>query len=182
MRSTLSIFAALSLLAGCQTQQPAKPAPAPVVTSIPTAPELSGLNFLTGRWIAVEQSGGVTEEHWFPARGNTMMGMVRAVRPDSSPQGFGVMTITVEPEGVIFRRREYGNQLSAQNGQTEAQVFRLTELTSGRVVFSAIASAGMVDALTYTATRPNQLTLDATLKPGFSITQTRIVTYTRDPQ
>ncbi|MEM8714152.1 MAG: DUF6265 family protein, partial [Planctomycetota bacterium] len=60
------------------------------------APQIAGLGFLTGRWVAVNPNKTVNEEIWTPPRGNALIGSFRQIRLDGDCSFVELSQIAIE--------------------------------------------------------------------------------------
>ena len=136
------------------------PAPAPAL-SLPRnaapAPEIAGLEFLEGRWVAVNANKTVNEEHWMAPRGNTLIGSFRQIRLDGDCSFVEMSQIAVEGEDIVLRLRHLHGRMEVPKGREEISLFRLVSLAKDRVEFAGMAGSEGVTSLVYERRSANEL-------------------------
>lgn len=124
---------------------------APPPKSLPKLPEsaaahadLKPLEFMVGRWIAVNPNGTVNEEHWTAPRGSSMVGTFRQVRRDGKPAFVEVSMISVEKDGLRLRLRHLHGGLEVPESRKESNDFKLVKIEKDRVEFTGSGIASVV--------------------------------------
>ena len=90
-----------------------------------TAKGLDQLAWMVGSWSA-ENGGTAVEEHWTPARGNTMLAVGRTTR-GARTVFYEFLRIEQTPGAITYH--------AAPKGRSPATPFTMIEMTSDRVVF-----------------------------------------------
>ena len=118
-RSCCILVCGLGLaLGGCRVPADAVPVAEP-------RDDLAGLTWLAGSWVLVS-GNTVSEEHWTPPRGHTMLGLNRTVT-DGRTAAFEYLRIESTPEGVVY--------LASPQGRDPPTRFPLVESGPRRAVF-----------------------------------------------
>jgi hypothetical protein len=120
MRNILLLVTALAALAVCARTTTARQATQPS-----SGNGLDQLAWIVGSW-AADGGGTYVEEHWTPARGNTMLAVARATR---GPQTVFYEFLRIEQTGDTITY--YG----APEGRQPATPFKMVEMGDGKVVF-----------------------------------------------
>ena len=95
-------------------------------TTGPSADQgLDQLAWMVGSW-SMEHGGTVVEEHWTPARGNTMLAVARTTR---GPRTVFFEFLRIEQSGDTITY--YG----APKGRYPATPFKMVEISADKVVF-----------------------------------------------
>ncbi|MFT7171452.1 MAG: hypothetical protein ACI80K_004606 [Paracoccaceae bacterium] len=113
------------------------------------SPEVAGLAFLTGRWVAVNPNDTVNEETWTPPRGNVLIGSFRQIRLDGDCSIVDVTQIAQEGDELLLRLRNLNGRLEVPEGRGEISLFRLVSLEKDRVEFTGTTGAEGVTSLVY---------------------------------
>jgi hypothetical protein len=152
MRKAL-LACAVAALAAASPAQTSAPAPSRAV--------LSDLSWMSGRWID-DSGGNLSEEIWSAPSGDSMMGMWRYVSGGQA-RIFEMLTISVEPAGIVLRLRHFDPELVAREDKATPVELSLIGWTPGEAVFEgpAVGSRGLV-RLTYR--NPSEDTLTSTLE------------------
>jgi hypothetical protein len=147
------LWLALFVTAGLALAQTTAPAPSRAV--------LSDLSWMTGRWID-DSGGNLSEEIWSPPSGDSMMGMWRYVSGGQA-RIFELLTISVEPAGIVLRLRHFDPELVAREDKGTPVELSLVGWTPGEAVFEgpAVGAPGNV-RLTYR--NPSEDALTSTLE------------------
>ncbi len=143
----------LALASATSTLAQTAPAPSRAV--------LSDLSWMTGRW--VDDSGGnLSEEIWSAPSGDSMMGMWRYVA-GGQVRIFEILTISVEPTGIVMRLRHFDPDLVAREDKGTPVALALVGWKPREAAFEgpAVGAPGTV-RLTYR--RPSEDTLTSTLE------------------
>lgn len=129
-------------------------APAPLELPAHAGPDasLAGLDFLEGRWLAVNPNGTVNEEVWTPPRGKALVGTFRQVRRDGATAFVEVSQISSENGKVLLRLRHLHGRLEVPESRAETSVFELVSLTDERVEFRGTEGAKGVSSVIYERT------------------------------
>jgi len=91
----------------------------------PSAPVMSSLGWLQGKWVS-EEGERWTEEVWTDGRGGMMLGLNRSGKGDSGT-GFEYMRIAAAQDGTLY--------FWGSPGGKPAVPFRLTEARANEAVF-----------------------------------------------
>jgi hypothetical protein len=86
---------------------------------------LDPLAWMVGSWL-MEHGGTVVEEHWTPARGNTMLAVGRTTRGQRTVF-FEFLRIEQTPDAVTYH--------AAPRGRSPATPFKMIEMSADKVVF-----------------------------------------------
>ena len=121
------------------------------------ASALERLDFLTGRWIAVNPNGTVNEEVWTPPRGRASIGTFRQVRLDGDCAFVEVSQIALEDGEPVLRLRHLHGRLEVPPTRADVSEFRLVELGDARVEFAGTGDAAEVASVVYERTGPETL-------------------------
>ncbi len=150
---TLSAAALLLLAASTAALAQSAPAPSRAV--------LSDLSWMAGRWID-DSGGNLSEEIWSAPSGDSMMGMWRYVSGGKA-RIFELLTISVEPAGIVLRLRHFDPELVAREEKGTPVELSLVGWTPGEAAFEgpAVGAPGLV-RLTYRS--PSEDTLTSTLE------------------
>ena len=145
--------AAAFLLAVAVFAQTTAPAPSRAV--------LSDLSWMAGRWID-DSGGNLSEEIWSAPSGDSMMGMWRYVS-GGEVRIFELLTISVEPTGIVMRLRHFDPDLAAREDKGNPVTLALVGWKPREAAFEgpAVGAPGLV-RLTYR--RPSEDTLTSTLE------------------
>jgi hypothetical protein len=133
MKRYLALFSLVLLLTSppainsCVAQTPASP---------PPTVKLSDLSFITGLWRA-DFGGGVGEEHWSAAAGDSMVGTFRFVKDDSA-QFYELMLIEETPKGLVLRLKHFNPGLIGWEEKGQAHSYPLVEFHKGLAAFEQI--------------------------------------------
>ncbi len=130
------------------------------------APSIAGLEFLTGRWIAVNPNKTVNEEIWTLPRGNALIGTFRQIRLDGDCSFIDLSQISAEGDEIVLRLRHLHGRLEVPEGRAELSVFRLVSLTKDRVEFAGTSGAEDVVSMVYERTSETQLTQSVGFAPS----------------
>ena len=141
-------FAAVALASVAGFAQTTAPAPSRAV--------LSDLSWMTGRWVD-ESAGNLSEEVWSAPSGDSMMGMWRYVS-GGKVAIFEILTITVEPGGIVLRLRHFDPDLAAREEKGTPVELALVGWTEREATFEgpAVGAAGQV-RLTYRSPSDDEL-------------------------
>jgi hypothetical protein len=148
MRKTVFAVLVLAVSGAALAQAPA-PAPSRAV--------LADLSWMAGRWID-DSGGNLSEEIWAAPAGDSMMGMWRYVA-GSQTRIFELLTISVEPGGIVMRLRHFDPELVAREDKGTPVELSLIAWTPGEAVFEgpAVGAPGLV-RLTYRRATDDTLT------------------------
>lgn len=113
------------------------------------APQIAGLGFLTGRWVAINPNKTVNEEIWSPPRGNVLIGSFRQIRLDGDCAFVELSQIAVQGEEIVLRLRHLHGELQVPEGRGDISLFRLVSLTKDRVEFTGTSGAESVTSVVY---------------------------------
>jgi len=151
--SFASASASAFLLAAAVFAQTTAPAPSRAV--------LSDLSWMAGRWID-DSGGNLSEEIWSAPSGDSMMGMWRYVS-GGEVRIYELLTISVEPTGVVMRLRHFDPELVAREDKGTPVELALVGWKPREAAFEgpAVGAPGLV-RLTYR--RPSEDTLTSTLE------------------
>jgi hypothetical protein len=120
MRTLALVVAALAVVAA-----PAHTSIARQSTQPSTDKGLDQLAWMVGSW-SVENRGTVVEEHWTPARGNTMLAVGRTTRGQRTVF-YEFLRIEQTPDAITYH--------AAPKGRSPATPFKMIEMSEGKVVF-----------------------------------------------
>ena len=120
MRKTVMLVAALVALVLCTHTITARQATQPS-----SAKGLEQLAWMVGSW-AVDDGGTYVEEHWTPARGNTMLAVARTTRGGRTVF-YEFLRIELSGDTVTY----YG----APKGRYPATPFKMVEVSADKAVF-----------------------------------------------
>ncbi|HVF92169.1 MAG TPA: DUF6265 family protein [Blastocatellia bacterium] len=95
--------------------------------------KLSDLDFIAGRWQG-ELGGGITEEHWSTASGNSMMGMFRYVK-DGKAVFYELMLIEHTTGVPALKLKHFNPGLIGWEEKAQAWTYPLVEFQKNRAVF-----------------------------------------------
>ena len=121
------------------------------------APGIAGLEFLTGRWTAINPNKTVNEEVWTPPRGNSLLGSFRQIQPDGTCSFVELSQIAVNGEEITLRLRHLSGRLDVSEDSAEVSVYRLVSFTKDRIEFAGITGAESVTSLVYERTSETEL-------------------------
>ncbi|QDV10092.1 hypothetical protein Poly30_56540 [Planctomycetes bacterium Poly30] len=113
------------------------------------APEIAGLRFLHGSWIAVNPNKTVNEETWTLPRGNFLMGTFRQIRLDGDCAFVELSQIALEEGEIVLRLRHMHGRLEVPEGRADISQFKLVSLTKDRVEFAGVNAAESVKSVIY---------------------------------
>lgn len=99
----------------------------------PSTVALPDLGFISGLWRA-EWGGGLGEEYWSAANGDSMMGTFRYVK-DGKARFYELMLIEQTPEGLVLRLKHFNPGLIGWEEKAEVHSYTLTEHREGLAVF-----------------------------------------------
>lgn len=165
-----------SLLRGCIvlgllgtlaiTQESVEPRRLPALpeSSKPSA-ALTPLEFMAGRWLAVNPNGTLNEEHWTSPRGASMVGTFRQVRRDGRPAFVEVSLMTVEGDKVRLRLRHLHSGLEVPESRAEPDDFFLQKVERNRAEFAGVGRAAPVTVIYRLADR-NRLISEVRFDPS----------------
>ena len=101
----------------------------------PTA-SLEDLDWIVGSWEGTA-FGGIAEEVWAPASGNSMMGMFKLIS-DGDVYFYELMTI-VEQEGTLMMRlKHFNNDLTGWEEKDDTVDFPLVKVSENKVYFAGL--------------------------------------------
>ena len=148
MSKVFVAVAALALSASAALAQSKAPAPSRAV--------LSDLTWMSGRWVD-ESGGNLSEEIWSEPAGDSMMGMWRYVK-GGQVAIFEILTITVEPSGIVLRLRHFDPELAAREDKTTPVELTMVGWNDREAAFEgpAVGAAGHV-RLTYRSPSKDEL-------------------------
>jgi len=149
-------FAAVVLASAAAFAQTSAPAPSRAV--------LSDLAWMSGRW--VDDSGGnLSEEIWSAPSGDSMMGMWRYVS-GGQVRIFEILTISVEPTGIVLRLRHFDPDLVAREEKATPVALTLVGWKPREAAFEgpAVGPPGTMGTVRLTYRRPSDDTLTSTLE------------------
>ncbi len=121
------------------------------------AEAVAKLDFLAGRWLAVNPNKTVNEEVWTRPRGNALIGTFRQVRRDSDTAFVELSQIAIEDGEVILRLRHLHGRLEVPESRKETSLFKLVSLTEKRVEFAGTEGAAGVTSVVYERTGATSL-------------------------
>lgn len=90
--------------------------------------------WISGHW-GMDKDGDTLEEIWSEPKGGSLMGVFRWMKADGSVRLFEMLSIVVEDDGVYFRFRHFGPDLTAWEDKTSPLSFKLTRMTGDLAVF-----------------------------------------------
>lgn len=131
--------------------------PPPIPRSAAPSPRVAGLDFLKGRWIAINPNKTVNEEIWSAPRGNALIGSFRQIRLDGDCAFIELSQIAVEGEELVLRLRHMHGRLEVPEGKSEVSLFKLVSLEKDRVEFTGSAGSESVTSVIYRRTSPTEL-------------------------
>ncbi len=154
-------------LAGASCSTPSARTPIELPEIAAAADPIAALDFLTGRWVAVNPNGTVNEEVWTRPRGNAQIGTFRQVRRDGDCAFVEISQIAVDASGeVLLRQRHLHGKLEVPAGRAEISVFRLVTLAPLRVEFAGTGAAAQVTSVTYERTAADELVQSVGFDPS----------------
>lgn len=102
----------------------------------PAKVTLGDLSFITGLWRA-EFGGGLGEEHWSTAAGDSMVGTFRFVKDDSA-HFYEFMLIEETPKGLVLRLKHFNPELIGWEDKAQVHNYPLIEFHKGLAVFEKV--------------------------------------------
>lgn len=99
----------------------------------PSAVTLADLSFITGLWRA-DWNGGVGEEHWSAASGDSMMGTFRFVK-DGKGRFYELMLIEQTPDGPVLSLKHFNAGLVGWEDKAQVYSFHLVNYGETAAVF-----------------------------------------------
>jgi uncharacterized protein DUF6265 len=99
----------------------------------PSGVTLADLSFITGLWRA-DWNGGVGEEHWSAASGDSMMGTFRFVK-DGKGRFYELMLIEQTPDGPVLRLKHFNAGLIGWEDKAQVYSFHLVDYGKTVAVF-----------------------------------------------
>lgn len=97
---------------------------------------LDDIAWLAGHWEGAS-FGGVTEEIWSPALGNSMMGSFKLVINDEI-SFYEILTISEENSSLILRIRHFDKELIAWEEKDSPEEFPLLKITKKKAYFDGL--------------------------------------------
>lgn len=94
---------------------------------------LSDLAFIAGQWRG-ELQGGITEENWSLAAGDSMMGVFRYVK-NGKAVFYEMLLIETTSSGPVLRLKHFNPGLKGWEEKDEVHNYPLVELRKDRAVF-----------------------------------------------
>lgn len=94
---------------------------------------LVNLSWLTGTWIG-DHDGDYLEEIWSEPIGDTMMGVFRWVK-DGKVWINEIVTITADPEGLVFRMRHFDRKMTAWEEKDKPFYYPMKSIAPYEIVF-----------------------------------------------
>lgn len=94
---------------------------------------LAHLAFIAGEWRG-ELQGGITEENWSPAAGDSMMGVFRYVK-NGKAVFYEMLLIETTSSGPVLRLKHFNPGLKGWEEKDEVHSYPLIELRKDRAVF-----------------------------------------------
>ena len=148
MKRVRLVLAAFLLGSSAALAQTTAPAPSRAV--------LSDLTWMSGRWVD-ESGGNLSEEIWSEPSGDSMMGMWRYVK-GGQVAIFEILTITVEPSGIVLRLRHFDPELAAREDKTTPVELAMVGWNDREAAFEgpAVGGGGHV-RLTYRSPSKDEL-------------------------
>ena len=95
--------------------------------------KLSQISWMEGHWKG-EAFGGITEEIWSPALGNSMMFSFKLVI-DGQVNFYELGHIRQLDETLVFELKHFTNDLKGWEEKEEVQTFKLVKIVGNRVYF-----------------------------------------------
>jgi len=95
--------------------------------------KLSQISWMEGHWKG-EAFGGITEEIWSPALGNSMMFSFKLVI-DDQVNFYELGHIRQLDETLVFELKHFTNDLKGWEEKEEVQTFKLVKIVENRVYF-----------------------------------------------
>src|SRR6185312_15723230 len=99
----------------------------------PATVKMSDLSFISGLWRA-EFGGGVGEEHWSAAAGDSMVGTFRFVKDDSA-HFYEFMLIEETTKRLVLRLKHFNPGLIGWEEKAQVHSYPLIEFHKGQAVF-----------------------------------------------
>lgn len=97
---------------------------------------LSVVKWMQGHWRG-EAFGGIVEETWAPALGDSMMGAFKLVVA-GKVQFYEIETISEEGGSLVFRLRHFHSDLKAWEEKHVTLDFKLVKVMDGKVFFDGL--------------------------------------------
>jgi uncharacterized protein DUF6265 len=94
---------------------------------------LADLAFIAGQWRG-EMQGGITEENWSSATGDSMMGVFRFVK-NGKAVFYEMLLIETTSSGPVLRLKHFNPGLKGWEEKDEVHSYPLIELRKDRAVF-----------------------------------------------
>ncbi len=101
--------------------------------------ELEALSWLEGHWVA-DAFGGISEEVWLPAAGDSMHGVFRLTM-DGKMNFSEFIQLTVEDGHIMMRFEHFRPDYSTWEGEGPPMELKATTVGPGNVVFEALNEA-----------------------------------------
>jgi hypothetical protein len=98
--------------------------------------DLSAVSWLSGHWRG-EAFGGLIEEVWAPALGNSMMGAFKLV-VNNEVQFYEIETISEENNTLVFRLKHFHKNLKGWEEKDTTVDFMLVKATKDKVYFNGL--------------------------------------------
>lgn len=98
-------------------------------------PALTDFDFMAGSWVMDDGHGSIWEEHWFGARGGSLVGLTRWVE-EGKTRLYEASAIEERPDGIRFTLRHFGEGLLPKvvDGRDSLE-WRLDSLKKDHAVF-----------------------------------------------
>jgi hypothetical protein len=103
---------------------------------LPAKLSLADLSFISGLWRA-EFGGGLGEEHWSAASGDSMVGTFRFVKDDSA-HFYEFMLIEQTNKGLVLRLKHFNPGLIGWEDKAQVHSYPLIEFHKGLAVFEKV--------------------------------------------
>jgi len=97
---------------------------------------IESVSWLSGCWRG-KALGGVTEDNWSPALGNSMVGTFRLI-VNGETSFYEVITITEENGTLIKRLKHFSNDLKGWEAKDKTIDFKLVKIEGNRVYFDGM--------------------------------------------
>lgn len=130
-------------------------------TASPEA-DLSAIKWIAGHWRG-EAFGGITEEVWTPALGNSMMCAFKLVM-NGKVEFYELVTISEEEGSLILRLKHFYSNLTGWEEKDETVDFRLVKVTEDRVYF---------DGFTFENVSANEMNVYVVIRDGEQESETK---------
>lgn len=97
---------------------------------------ISAARMIEGHWKGVA-FGGIAEEIWAPAIGNSMMGSFRLVT-DNKVNFYELLSISEENSSLILRIKHFNSDLTGWEEKNEVEEFKLIEIKPNKIFFDGL--------------------------------------------